>query len=114
MNILGTAVKQARLDMKLSQFEVADQIHADERTILNIEHGRGNPKLEILWPLIRVLNIDANSIFYPETHTSSDVHIQMQHFLSQCSETEVKMLLSLSKTIISTIRAPEGTSKFKK
>lgn len=108
-NVLGAVVKQARLDLKLSQFEVADQINADDRTILNIEHCKGNPKLEILWPLIRVLNIDANTIFYPEMQNNSDIQFQMQQFLSQCSETEIKLLLGISQTIISTLRTQSGT-----
>ena len=107
-SILGVIVKQARLDLKLSQFEVADQINADDRTILNIEHCKGNPKLEILWPLIRALKIDANTIFYPEIQNKTSVHFQMQHFISQCSETEIKLLLNISQTIISTLRAYDG------
>ena len=107
-NILGAVVKQARLDLKLSQFDVADQINADDRTILNIEHCKGNPKLEILWPLIRALNIDANTIFYPEIQNRTSAQFQMQQFISQCSETEVKLLLNISQTIINTLRAHDG------
>ncbi|MBS5432901.1 MAG: helix-turn-helix transcriptional regulator [Firmicutes bacterium] len=39
--------------MGLSQAQLADKPHIDARTILNIENGKGNPKLEILYPLIR-------------------------------------------------------------
>ena len=108
-NILGAVVKQARLDLKLSQFDVADQINADDRTILNIEHCKGNPKLEILWPLIRALNIDANTIFYPEIQNRTNAQFQMQQFISQCSDTEVKLLLNISQTIINTLRTHDGT-----
>ena len=53
---LGNVVKQARLGQKMTQLEVAERIQADERTILNIEHYKGNPKLEILWPLLQAGN----------------------------------------------------------
>ena len=62
VHVLGDAVKQARLDLRLTQFEVAESIHADERTIANIEHYKGNPEMEILWPLLRALGIDANTV----------------------------------------------------
>ena len=75
---LGNAVKQARLGLKLTQLEVADRIQADERTILNIEHHKGNPKLEILWPLLRALKIDANTVFYPEKAQESNDMIHLQ------------------------------------
>ena len=107
-NILGAVVKQARLDLKLSQFDVAVQINADDQTILNIEHCKGNPNLEILWPLIRALKIDANTIFYPEAQNRTSTQFQMQQFISQCSETEVKLLLNISQTIINTLRAHDG------
>lgn len=60
VHVLGDAVKQARLDLRLTQFEVAKSIHANERTIAYIEHYKGNPKMEILWLLLRALGIDAN------------------------------------------------------
>lgn len=52
--------------MGLTQGEVADVIHIDNRTVLNIENYRGNPKLKILYPLIRLLQIDPSEIFYLE------------------------------------------------
>ena len=63
---LGNAVKQARSRLKLTQNEVANAINVDSRTILNIENHKGNPKMEVLYPLIRTLKIDAREIFTPE------------------------------------------------
>ena len=56
---LGDAVKRARGDLGLTQQEVADAADIDVRTVLNIENYKGNPKLEVLYPLIRVLKLDA-------------------------------------------------------
>ena len=64
---LGDTVKQARSRLQLTQNELADTIGVDSRTILNIEHYKGNPKMEVLYPLIRALNIDAREIFSPES-----------------------------------------------
>ena len=50
---LGNAIKAARTKLGLTQSSVADAIHIDDRTILNIENYKGNPKMEILFPLIR-------------------------------------------------------------
>lgn len=107
-SLLGNAVKKARLDMKLTQLEVADRIHADERTILNIEHSKGNPKLEILWPLLRTLGIDANDIFYPERTTESGAALHLQLFLSQCSEDELQLLSPICKSIIDSYRSTQS------
>ena len=38
----------------------------DVRTVMNIENHKANPKMEVLYPLIRALRIDARTIFNPE------------------------------------------------
>ena len=106
--LLGNAVKKARLGMKLTQLEVADRIHADERTILNIEHSKGNPKLEILWPLLRTLGIDANGVFYPERANESDTALHLQLILSQCSEEELQLLAPICQSVIDSYRSTQG------
>lgn len=88
VHVLGDVVKQARLDLQLTQAEVAESIHADERTIANIEHYKGNPKLEILWPLLRTLEIDANTVFYPEKAPASCAALHLQQLFSQCTDNE--------------------------
>lgn len=103
--LLGSAVKTARRELQLTQLEVADRIHADERTILNIEHNKGNPKLEILWPLLRTLGIDANTVFYPEKTTESSTMLHLQQLFSQCTEEELQLLLPICKTIIESYRS---------
>ena len=63
-HILGDAIKTAREDEGLTQAELAEKAGIDSRTILNIENYHGNPKMQVLYPLIRALEIDANEIFY--------------------------------------------------
>lgn len=108
VHVLGDAVKQARLDLKLTQSEVAECIDADERTIANIERYKGNPKMEILWPLLRALGIDANTIFYPEKGENNNEMIQMQLMLSQCSQEELHLLLSICESVLSSFRSAQG------
>ena len=60
---LGDAVKRARGRLDLTQNEVANAADIDVRTILNIENYKGNPKMEVLFPLVRALKIDAREIF---------------------------------------------------
>ena len=50
---LGDAVKRARGELGVTQRQVAEAADVDVRTVLNIENYKGNPKLEVLYPLIR-------------------------------------------------------------
>ena len=46
MQLLGKAIKQARLERGLTQSDVAERIDVDVRTVLKIENQKGNPKMD--------------------------------------------------------------------
>lgn len=56
---LGDAVKRARGEQNLTQSQVAEAANIDVRTVLNIENYKGNPKMEVLYPLVRALKMDS-------------------------------------------------------
>ena len=59
---LADAVKNARLELGLTQEEAADKCDTDVRTIINMEMGRGNPKFKTLFKVVRALKIDAREL----------------------------------------------------
>ncbi len=69
---LGDTVRRAREESHISQTELAENLSLDVRTIINIENYRGNPKLEVLFPLIRELKI------LPEQNSSRKINILMK------------------------------------
>ena len=79
---LGDAVRRARGKLNLTQGEVAAQANMDSRTILNIENYKGNPKLEILYPLIRTLHLDPQEIFYPELINPSPAMAELLQYIA--------------------------------
>ena len=83
--ILGDVVKVAREKAGLTQAEVAASIDRDSRTVLNIENYKGNPKLEVLYPLVRALKIDSREIFNPEMQLESPALRQLQIMVAECS-----------------------------
>ena len=58
---LGNAVKSTRYQRGLTQLQVADMADIDVRTVMNIENYKANPKMEVLYPLVRALRIDART-----------------------------------------------------
>ena len=90
--ILGDVVKVARGKSGLTQAEVAVAIHRDTRTVLNIENYKGNPKLEVLYPLVRTLNIDAREIFNPEMQLDSPA---LRLLVNDCSEEEAAAIIPI-------------------
>lgn len=105
---LGKLVRKTRIQRGLTQMDVSSALEMDNRTILNIENARGNPKLCVLYPLFRYLKIDANSLFYPESQDETPTMTQLRMLLSDCTEDEAELLLPLCQTLIATLRTKKG------
>ena len=106
---LGDVIKSARKRMDLTQNEVADSIDVDVRTIINIENYKGNPKLEVLYPLIRSLKIDPREIFYPEMQRESPALRQLRLLVEDCSEEEAATIIPVLQSVISALRDKNAT-----
>ena len=103
----GEIVRKSRLRLKLTQEEVGEVVGTDKRTIHNIEHGESNPKLKVLYPLIRLLSIDPKMVFYPERRQESPAYRQLQQMIEGCSEKEISTLLIVVRDILEARRSPD-------
>lgn len=103
--LLGCAVKRARMDLKLTQEQVAERSGVDIRTVINIEKFRGNPKLENLYLLINTLYIDAREIFNgTEDRISPEVRC-LHSLVDECSQEEAAMLMPVFEALLAAVRA---------
>ena len=102
---LGDVVKRARGELNLTQSQVASRIDKDTRTVMNIENYKGNPKLEVLFPLVRVLKIDPREIFHPEMRRGSPAIRQLRFLIEDCSEQEAATLIPVIESVLSALRA---------
>ena len=109
---LGDAVKKARTELGLTQARVADQINIDARTVMNIENYNANPKMEVLYPLVRTLKVDPWDIFYPELQNRNAAFRQLQILLKDCSDEEIESLLPICRATLSVLRS-KNTIKIK-
>lgn len=106
---LGDVVKRARGKSGLKQSEVADAANIDVRTVLNIENYKGNPKMEVLYPLVRVLKIDAREIFNPEMQRESPALRQLRLLVEDCNEEEAAAIIPIFNSILSVLRERNAT-----
>lgn len=102
---LGDAIKRARGKLGLTQSEVADKADIDVRTVLNIENYKGNPKMEVLYPLVRALKLDSREIFNPEMKRESPAIRQLRFMIEECSEQESAALIPIIESVLSVLRA---------
>lgn len=101
---LAEAVKKARYKMKLTQEQVGELADTNARTISAIENGQSNTRMNILYPLIRVLRIDPNEIFHSERYTNSSTKDQLLLLIEDCTDEEAAALLETSETILKVLR----------
>lgn len=106
---LGDVIKRARGKLGLTQNEVADAADIDVRTVLNIENYKGNPKMEVLYPLVRVLKIDAREIFNPEIRRESPALRQLRLLIEDCSEEEAATIIPVFQSVLTALRDQSAT-----
>ena len=105
VSALGEAVRSTRKSKNLSQEALAEKIGVCKRTIIDIEKNTGNPKFEILCMLVRELDLPLYQVFYPEsTEKNIEVRNMLMQELNGCSEFEMRVILSVVKSLRDTLK----------
>lgn len=68
---LGEIIRETRKSKKISQEVLAERIGVCKRTIIDVEKDKANPKFELLYLLVRELNLPLEQIFYQDLEKSS-------------------------------------------
>lgn len=105
VSALGDVVRATRKSKNLSQEALAEKIGVCKRTIIDIEKNIGNPKFEILCMLVRELNLPLYQVFYPEVSENLEMQNVLMEELKGCSEYEMKVILSVVKSLRSTLKS---------
>ena len=108
---LGDVVREARERQVISQAGLAERLGLDVRTIINIENYRGNPKMEVLFPLIRELKIPPEQIFFPELAETGNSEKKVFLEISDCSEQELEAIITLIRSFKEAVRTVKGSSE---
>lgn len=102
--MLGTVVKAIRKSRHLSQEALAERIGVCKRTIIDIESNTENPKFEVLYPLVRELDLPLYQVFYPEVEENLELKNVLMQEVSSCSEYEMRVILSVVKSLRDTLK----------
>lgn len=105
---LANAVKKARSELALTQEEVAEKCDTDVRTIINMEMGRGNPKLNTLFKIVRALKIDARELFDDDPQSDSPSIRRVCLLINECSDDEAATLLPVIEAVLTVLRSSSG------
>jgi transcriptional regulator with XRE-family HTH domain len=97
---LGAVIKAARLKKGWTQDVLAEAAGIGVRHIMGIENEGSSPSYEVLYSIIRGLNIPADSIFYPEKNPSNPQLEYLVHLLGQCGDRDIRAVTALAEVLM--------------
>lgn len=97
MKTLGEIVRETRKSKKMSQEMLAEKLGVCKRTIIDVEKNTANPKFELLYVLVRELDLPLDEIFYQDLTEDLDLKEKLLQELNNCSRREIQFILTIVK-----------------
>jgi transcriptional regulator with XRE-family HTH domain len=69
---IGDAIRDARINIGMSQASLADKIKMSRASIVNIEKGRQNPPIHLLWQFSKLLKVSITDLLPKFTLVKND------------------------------------------
>ena len=104
---LGSVIKSARLGKHLTQKQLAERLSITPHYLMSIENKQQIPSSDLLFRIIRELEISADMIFYPENEHANPLIKKLQVLLSKCDERDVTVIIATLQSL-QQIKNPAG------
>lgn len=104
MTKIGSILRTAREAKEMTQAELAEAINAAPRTVMDIENDKRYPTYEVLHKIIRMLDISADQIYWPEKVEHTPEQEQVIHEFLECSGWEQAVITKTVRTLIRSLR----------
>ena len=101
---LGLVIREARENAGLTQSQLSEHLNLGDKTILNIENFRGNPKYDSLHSLVTYLKIPGDRLFYPEIGVDEPNKQQLRLEIETCTDQEAAELLRVVHYMLDVLR----------
>ena len=101
---LGEMMKGARTQHGITQAELAEAIGKSERTVVKIEKGEGNPKLDTLSQIVDVLKLSPSALFKPDDRLERPQLDALCREIGDYSEEEASALIPVVRSFTSALR----------
>ena len=99
--IIGQRLKKARLDKKLTQEDLAEQLDVSVAFLSRIERGLSHINLKRLSQICNILGVTEGYILNGTSSTSNQYLVsEFNEIFSNCSANKQKLIYKIAKTII--------------
>ncbi len=100
LSYMGTILKQARMNAKMTQEELGEKIGKTSRYLQAIENEGKNPSLDTFIRLFRALNLSADTVVYPECETDNGETEQLIRTIQLLNNRDKKVLLATAQEML--------------
>ncbi len=76
---LGEAIRQARTRLGITQEEMAQRLNIATIHLKNMEGGRRNPSTELLFRIMRIMDLSVDPLLFPEVERGLNLEGLSQH-----------------------------------
>jgi len=97
---LGSVIKTARVEKHLTQKELAERLSITPYYLMSIENKQQIPSSELLFHLIRELDISSDAIFYPEHSYDCELVNSLNVLLNKSEERDIAMIITVLQTLL--------------
>lgn len=97
---LGGIIKAARQNADVTMETLAEKVGITERYLYRIENEGKKPSFDVLYKLVRELNIKPDLIFYPEKPSKDSEAENLARMLLNCDERSMKIIKATVKDVL--------------
>ena len=97
----GIVLKNARMDKKLTQAELAEILDISLPYLKDLERFRNNPSYDVFEKVIRYFNLSADTVIYPNENLTNTTYQQIERLLTRCDEGQLRVILATTEALLS-------------
>ena len=97
----GTVLKNARMDKKLTQAELAEILDISLSYLKDLERFRNDPSYNVFEKVIRYFNLSADTVIYPDQEHADSTYQKLLRLLTRCDEDQLTVLLATAEALLS-------------
>lgn len=97
----GIVLRNARMDKKLTQAELAEILDISLSYLKDLERFRNNPSYEVFEKVIRYFNLSADTVIYPERNLNDNTYQKINRLLARCDEQQLQVILATTEALLS-------------
>ncbi len=97
----GIVLRNARMDKKLTQAELAEILDISLSYLKDLERFRNNPSYEVFEKVMHYFNLSADLVIYPRRNQEDSTYLKIERLLTQCDERQLYVILATAEALLS-------------